>query len=257
MRRTILILLPLLATLGGQSGRADPPPAPPAPTEQPPPVITPPAATDPSVPQIILTDRLGNDPPKTGRIGEIFVLLATKSQNVRQMRFAVSPEVPFDFDPASKKLVFSVATEGTYTLSVVATSPDGGLSTESHVITFGDPSNALPAAMSKPAGPTNYVSFVVQAARQMTHPNRKGDLLAMAGPFSAGYGLIQTGGIRNREELFNFTDKQLESVLGGDIEDCTPFIKALLAKTSTEGGDLGRLGAVWQEISEGCRRASK
>jgi hypothetical protein len=200
---------------------------------------------------------MGNDPPHTGRIGEIFVLSAAKSANVRQMKFSVLPEVPFDWDAAGKKFVFSVANEGTYTLTVVATSPDGGLSTESMAIQFGDPSNALPAAMSKPAGPTNYVNFVVQAAREMTHPNRKGDLLAMAGPFSAAYGLIQTGGIRSRDELLRFTDKQLESVLGSDYEACGPFITTLVQQVGREPQDMGRLGAVFQEISDGCRRASK
>lgn len=236
--------------------KPDPPPQPaPAPQPKPEP---PPIYVEPTAPLIVMQDRLGNDVPSTGRVGELFVVSLGKSKNFKMLKATISPEVPYDYDPLSKKLAFSVANEGRYTLNVVATSPDGGLATWSHPITFGEPENAaLPASMSMPARPANYVQFVVNEARKMTHANRKGDLLAMAGPFSAAWGLVQTGGIRSRQELFNYTDKQLESALGGDLEACTPFITSLLHATSSEPANMDRLAEVWQEISEGCRRAAR
>ena len=100
-------------------------------------------------------------------------------------------------------------------------------------------------------------NWFLSEARKLKHANRKGDLLAMAAPFSSAWGLIQTGGIHDRKELFRYTDQHLESTLGGDLEACSPFITALLRATASEPANMDRFGAVWQEISEGLQRASK
>ena len=245
-----------------------PQPVPPQSQPAPTPNVLPAESSDPP-PHIVLQDRLGNDLPRSGRTGELFVAVTDKSSNIKSMLVEITPEVGYDWDARTHKLIFTATTPGKYTLTFTAASKDGELTKEVRDITFLAPPGSDSSGQSpqpggangplppKAAAPTNYTDWVLSHYKLMTHANRKADLSSMSGSFYSAWGMIQTGGIHNRDEAFRYVDRLIESALGPDLDACTPFLQAYLDVAKLEPISLSHIASVFLQTAEGMKQASR
>lgn len=241
----------------------DPPAAAPVPAADPAPrPADPPAPVPEPVPlRIVLQDRLGQDIPRTAKVGDLIVIVTSGSTGVKEMSVEVSPDTPFDWDAKSGKLIFTAAIDGRYTMRFVASSAEGHMVREIREITFTAPAPQLmaaaPGAMPRAPAAVEYRAWVLDNYKMMTHANRKGDLKAMAGAFYSAWGLMDTGGIRDRDEAFRYLDKLAEKALGSDLEACTPFIERYVELAKQEPTSLSHIKDVFLATADGMKAASQ
>jgi hypothetical protein len=255
-----------------------PPPAPiedkpPAPPTQPP-VQPQPVAPAPIVQPVDPVIRV--EAPTSRPLGKIIVVRCSQSLNVAKMLVDIEPPIPLDDVYQSddgKDFVFSVPDEGTWTVRVTASSPNGGLDRVVRQVTVGEgvgsvgPSRQVATVRSTEFGPTDYVKWIGHNAGLIKSPNRKGDLAALAGAYKAAETLIRTNGIRSVDELGRFVDGQADAALGlypdgrpgPEMEACAEFRNALnlLTKNDFRFHDLAGVGSGLNEIVSGLLKASR
>jgi hypothetical protein len=234
---------------------ADPAPNTTTPSAQP---VTPPPASQPIQPLLVPTDEPTNpnivlDVPQTATVATIIVCSASRSTNFRTLRWVIVPAVAFYPDPRlnpnPREIVFAAKDDGPYTVTLRATSPDGGMDERTEVVLVGEGTGPAPARQAMAYGPPNYRQWAANNVGLIKSASRKADLGVMAGAFRAAESLIGNKGIRTIDELENFTELDIDKGLGTfpdgrpgpEVEACRAFRDALstLTKNDARLKDIG------------------
>ena len=233
-----------------------PPPAvtPSAPTPVAPPQPAPDAG-EPSNPNIVL------DCPPNGSVGTVIVVTASRSSNIRKLKWIITPPVAFYPDPKSnpnpREIVFAVPSEGVYKVTVKASSPDGGMDERTEQAQVGTPETGNPPAAMMRSAPTSYAETVRLLLGDVRAANKRELCGALALAYHDVAEDIAYDRIRTEEEFYRKLDSEITRRLGNQEPLFDTFNTKIGVRFKAENGNLPGLKTGCEETDLRLRQYDK